>query len=155
MEDNDDNDELSDGAGDKTPKQKKKKKKEKKLKKTLKPQAREKRASRSDSGSSNKPNQPKINDPPPPGPSTLQTENNDTKVKKVLAPEAITVYGMKDFNKFQEAILNNHTEGAFFPVFSTLGNGTIKIKAACVDSYRQILNLLKEMQEITLTNNEQ
>ncbi|HYS59309.1 MAG TPA: hypothetical protein VEM27_01870, partial [Gemmatimonadales bacterium] len=185
MEDNDDNDALSDGAGDKTPKQKKvssakfadfltdqynkisKERDELKtqvqqlqfkitqLEKTMKTQAREKRASRSDSGSSNKPNQPKINDPPPPGPSTLQTENNDTKVKKVPAPEAITVYGVKDFNKFQEAILNNHTEGAFFPVFSTLGNGTIKIKAACVDSYRQILNLLKEMQEITLTNNEQ
>src|SRR6266576_2009726 len=125
------------------------------LDKTVKTQAREKRASRSDSGSSNKPNQPKINDPPPPRPSTLQTENNDTKIKKVPAPKAITVYGVKDFNKFQEAILNNHTEGAFFPVFSTLGNGTIKFKAAFLESYRQILNLLKEIQEITLTNNEQ
>ncbi len=123
----------------------------------MKTQAREKRASRSDSGSSNKSNQPKINDPTPPGASTSQTETGKkgTKVKKVPAPEAITVYGVTDFNKFQEAILNNHTEGAFFPVFTTLGNGTIKIKAACVDSYRQILNLLKEMQEVNLTNNEQ
>ncbi len=55
------------------------------LEKAVTTPTREKRASRSDSGSSNKPNQPKINDPPPPGPSTLQTENNDTKVKKVPA----------------------------------------------------------------------
>ncbi len=128
------------------------------LENTVNTQAREKRAPRSDSGSSNKSNQPKINVSSPPETSASQTTESDInaiKVKKILAPEAITVCGVKDFNIFQEAILNNHTEGALLPVFSTLGNGTVKIKAANVDSYRQILNILKEMQEATLTDNEQ
>ena len=127
----------------------------KQLEKSLTTPARKKRAPKSDSGSSNKSNQPKKIVPSPPETSTSQTTKSDTKVKKVPAPEAITVYGVADFNKFQEAILNNHTEGSFYPVFTTLGNGTIQIKAACVESYRQILNLMKEMQEVTLTNNEQ
>jgi len=125
------------------------------LEKSITTPAKKKRAPKSDYGSSNESNQSKINVPPPPETSTSQTTKSDTKVKKVPTPEAITVYGVVDFNKFQAAILNNHTEGSFYPVFSTLGNGTIKIKAACVESYRQILNLLKEMQEITMTNNEQ
>ncbi len=75
--------------------------------------------------------------------------------RKVPAPEAITVYGVVDFNIFQQAILNNLTTVAHLPVFNTLGNGSIKIKAACVDSYRQILNLLKKMQEETGNSNEQ
>src|SRR6266576_7004733 len=127
------------------------------LENTVNTQAREKNAPRNDSGSSNKSNQPKINVSLPPETSASQTTESDInaiKVKKILAPEAITVCGVKDFNIFQEAFLNNHTEGAFLPVFSTLGNGTVKIKAANVDSYRQILNILKEMQEATLTDNE-
>ncbi len=77
------------------------------------------------------------------------------KNRKAPAPEAITVYGVVDFNIFQQAILNNLTTVAHLPVFNTLGNGSIKIKAACVDSYRQILNLLKKMQEEAGNSNEQ
>src|SRR6266550_6198344 len=77
------------------------------------------------------------------------------KNRKAPAPEAITVYGVVDFNIFQQAILNNLTTVAHLPVFNTLGNGSIKIKAACVDSYRQILNLLKKMQEEAGNSNEE
>ena len=72
----------------------------KQLEKSITTPARKKRASKSDSGFSNKPNQPKINVPLPPEASTSQTTKSDTKVKKVPAPEAITVYGVADFNKF-------------------------------------------------------
>src|SRR6266550_3925021 len=110
---------------------------------------------------------PAINDEPMPlgSPSTtninvsLPPEVPTTQVirkdKKVPSPEAITVYGVADFNIFQQAILSNLTTVANLPVFSTLGNGCIKIKAACVDSYRQILSLLKMMQEEAGTKNEQ
>src|SRR6266576_6823284 len=69
----------------------------------------------------------------PPEVPTTQVIRKD---KKVPAPEAITVYGVKDFNIFQQAILSNLTAVANLPVFNTLGNGSIKIKAACVDSYK-------------------
>ncbi len=93
-----------------------------------------------------------INDSQPPEVPTTQVTRKD---KKVPAPEAITVYGVKDYNIFQQAIVSNLTTVANLPVFNTLSNGSIKVKAACVDSYRQILNLLKMMQEGTGTNNEQ
>jgi len=88
----------------------------------------------------------------PPEAPTAQVVNKD---KKVPAPEPITVQGVADFNIFQQAILSNLTTVPNLPVFSTLGNGSIKIRAACVDSYRQILSLLKKMQDEAGTKNEQ
>src|SRR6266576_2369383 len=98
------------------------------------------------------PSMTNINVSLPPEVPTTQVIRKD---KKVPAPEAITVYGVADFNIFQQAILSNLTAVANLPVFNTLGNGSIKVKAACVDSYRQIMNLLKMMQEEAGTNNEQ
>src|SRR6266576_3093658 len=47
-----------------------------------------------------------INDSQPPEVPTTQVTRKD---KKVPAPEAITVYGVKDYNIFQQAIVSNLT----------------------------------------------
>jgi len=82
------------------------------------------------------------------------SQNKEKSAKKEPAPPPITVSGVVNFDIFQNNILQNLTEGVHFPVFTTQGNGDVKIKAACADSHRQIIYLLSEMQKAALAQSD-
>ncbi len=87
----------------------------------------------------------------PLGSPNSASQNKENSAKKEPAPPPITVNGVVNFDIFQSSILQNLTEGANYPVFTTQGNGDIKIKAACAASHRQIIHLLSETQKAALT----
>lgn len=97
----------------------------------------QKRISKSNSESSNKSTKSNKNFPSLPGTTTISnrsqssavTGGNKNKLKKEPTPEAISFYGVRNFDLFQESTLKGLASGMTYPTFNT-GSGVVKVRVA-------------------------